>query len=121
MIDTETPVNYRQLYAQAVHAVMHGERTYFDAEEEAQLQRDNLQFYQTSPLEMLFYEQFAKPIDESEGEWLRVSDILDVLSQKGHAKLSSPANVKSLAIRLKRDGFSQRHLRTGNVYLVKRI
>ena len=121
MIDTDTPVNYRQLYAQAVHAVMHGERTYFDTEEEAQLQRDNLQFYQTSPLEMLFYEQFAKPIDESEGEWLRVSDILEELSQKGHAKLSSPANVKSLAICLKRDGFSQRHLRTGNVYLVKRI
>ena len=57
-IDTNITINYEQLYAQAMHEVLHGERYWLDDKDEALLKESNREFEQMSPLEQLFFAHF---------------------------------------------------------------
>lgn len=121
IIDVETPINYSQLYAQALDAVLRGERTYFTAEEEQQLQTDNKRFYVQEPLEQLFFEFFAIPDKEEEGEWLGVGEILKELSDKTHQSLVTSSNINRLGQILRQLGLVFQHKKNGNKYQIIRI
>ena len=121
IIDVETPIDYSQLYAQALDAVLKGERTYFTAEEERQLQADNKRFYVQDPLEQLFFEFFAITDKEEEGEWLGVGEVLKELSEKNHQSLVTPSNIRHLGQILKQLGVTNQHMRNGNKYLIIRM
>ena len=66
-IDTNVTVNYRQLYAQAFHAVMKGERYWLDDADEALLKESNEEFRQVSPLEHLFSLYSREKLEELAG------------------------------------------------------
>lgn len=121
IIDVETPINYSQLYAQALDAVLRGERTYFTPEEEQQLQTDNKRFYVQEPLEQLFFEFFAIPDKEEEGEWLGVGEILKELSEKTHQLLVTSSNINRLGQILRQLGLVFQHKKNGNKYQIIRI
>ena len=74
-IETNITVNYDQLYAQAFHAVMHGERYWLDDTDEALLKESNEEFRQVTPLEHLLQSRFsvASP-EKGDGEWLMTMD-----------------------------------------------
>ena len=121
VIDVETPINYSQLYAQALDAVLRGERTYFTPEEEQQLQTDNKRFYVQDPLEQLFFEFFTIPNKEEEGEWLGVGEILKELSDKTHQSLVISSNINQLGQILRQLGLVFQHKKNGNKYQIIRI
>lgn len=121
MIDVDTPINYVQLYAQALYAVMHGERTYFNKDEEVELQKDNRPFYVVDPLEEVFFEYFDRPANEEKGEWLRASEILKELSEKTHLSLVTQSHITELSVMMKHAGFDFHHTNSGNKYRIIRI
>ena len=118
VIDVDTPINYVQLYAQALDAVLRGERTYFTSEEELQLQADNKRFYVQDPLEQLFFEFFTLPEGDDEGEWMGVGEVLKELSSKTHQSLVTASNIRRMGQILKNLGVANQHKRDGNKYQI---
>lgn len=55
VIDTNRPIDYEQLYAQAMYELEHGERYWFDQEEEKIMVENNREFEQVPPEEQLFF------------------------------------------------------------------
>lgn len=60
-IDTNRPIDYNQLYAQAMHELDHGERYWFDQSDERIMTENNHDFEQIPPEEQLFYHYSALP------------------------------------------------------------
>ena len=54
VIDTTQPIDYEQLYAQAMHEIYHGERYWFDSEDEKIMTENNREFEQTPAILQLF-------------------------------------------------------------------
>ncbi len=87
-INTNVTINYKQLYAQAMDAIYHGERYWLNDEDEAVLKQTNREFEQISPLEQLFHCYFH-PVDlEKEGEWFTAMQIMNNLQTKTKDKLA---------------------------------
>ena len=87
-IRTNLTINYKQLYAQAMDAIRHGERYWLNDEDEAVLKQTNREFEQTSPLEQLFHCYFHPAEPEEEGEWLTAMQIMNYLQTKTKDKLA---------------------------------
>ena len=119
-IDTNISLNYSQLYAQAFHAVMHGERYWLDDTDEAILKESNEAFRQVSPLEQLFMSrfEFVSP-DDGEGEWLMAMEIFDHL-QKGIREKMPVGYLKHLGRMLKRKDVPHKRVVKGSFYYLKR-
>lgn len=59
VIDTNRPIDYEQLYAQAMYELEHGERYWFDQEDEKIMMENNREFEQVPPEEQLFFVIFV--------------------------------------------------------------
>lgn len=70
VIDTTHPIDYSQLYAQAMYELDHGERYWFDPSDERVMTENNRNFEQVPPEEQLFYRYFRAAGSDEEGEWL---------------------------------------------------
>lgn len=120
-IDTNIAINYEQLYAQAMHEVLHGERYWLDDKDEAVLKESNREFEQMSPLEQLFLTHFeeASPYRQDGGEWLSVMDIFNYLQSKSKDKL--PINKVNLFGRsLQKWNLVHKRNNKGSVYYLKK-
>lgn len=87
-IDTNVTIDYRQLYAQAMHLLYKNERYWLNDEDEAVLRQSNSEFEQISPLEHLFHCNFSSATNEKEGEWMTAMDIFNYLQENTRNKLS---------------------------------
>ena len=81
-IQTDRPINYTQLYAQAMHAINHGERYWIDDQDEALIRRGNEAFVEQSPQEIFLQKYFCIPGNREDGRWMNIQDIIDHLSAK---------------------------------------
>ena len=88
-IDNSQPIDYRQLYAQAVAALDSGERYWFTREEGVLQTESNREFQQQPLQEQLYYQYFRGADDESEGEWMLAVEIFQFLQKKSGIKLPS--------------------------------
>ena len=79
-IRVDTPIDYRQLYAQAVHAINHGERYWIDDREEAVIREGNELYVQQSPLEVMLRKCYRVPHGQEGGEWFTIPAIIDCLA-----------------------------------------
>ena len=94
-----SPIDYEQLYAQAIHDIYKGERYWFDAEDEKVMTESNQEFQVIPIAEQLFHQYFrAAREDEEEYELLL-----------------------AIAILLQRNQVPSIHAKRGNVYKVVRI
>ena len=82
------PVDYPQLYAQAVNALREGERYWFSAEEEVRLHRNNRAFEKRPLLEELFLYYFRAPEEEEECTPLSAPEILMSISKQSKTDLT---------------------------------
>ena len=106
MIDTDTPVNYQQLYAQAVWELDHGERYWFTREEEAEIETHNMGFQDMSSAEVLLM-MLYEPAARSKKNFLKAADILADIAEecrKRHLNKDVPS-MKRLTMALKARGF----------------
>ena len=119
-IDTNITVNYNQLYAQAFHAVMHGERYWLDDADEALLKESNEEFRQVSPLEHLLSSRFslASP-EEGDGEWLMTLDIFNCLQEGIREKLPI-GKLTHLGRLLKKWNVPNKRSGKGSLYYLKK-
>lgn len=111
-------IDYPQLYAQAKHLIMHGERYYLNDEDEALLKETNRKFEMETPLEQLFLTAFSKPNDD--GEWLTTTEIMATLKKLptfNKQKDLNPIKLGRTLIKLK---INKERKSQGYVYFVKR-
>lgn len=74
IIDTDTPINYQQLYAQAITELREGAPWYFSKAEEAEIERHNQEYRNLSSPETILTTYF-EPTDPSKENFLRAVDI----------------------------------------------
>ena len=93
-IDVNSRPDYRQLYAQALYLVEHGERYWFDERDVEKIMENNRQYMNLGAAELLFNDFFRVAEPEEDGvEWLTTSALLDVLrSHASNRLVLSPVN-----------------------------
>lgn len=115
VIDVACPIDYRQLYAQALAALRSGERWWFDAGEEKLLMRYNREFERVSPMEQTFLQAFCVPETQDGGEWYTAEQLLMVLHRQWHLPLSDSNRIffgrimKKLGVPSQRTRFGMRY------------
>ena len=114
-IDTTQPIDYEQLYAQAMHEIHHGERYWFDSEDEQIMTENNREFEQTPAMLQLFYQYFKTAQTKEEGEFLTPVEILNYLKKKSGMSLSDN-KVYHFGRLLQKCGIPSKHTYKGTVY-----
>jgi predicted P-loop ATPase len=102
IIDTATPIDYRQLYAQAVSELRRGAPYHFTKDEERAIGQHNEQYRcQTSPETLLL--AYFEPAERHKDNFMRAVDIQRELQKKVRA--ADVPNLKLLTLTLKACGF----------------
>ena len=114
VIDVVRPVDYEQLYAQAMAALYHNERYWFDEKEEAIMMEANQEFEQSPVIEQLFLVYYRAAEDEEEGEWVLAADLLQRIQKASKMKFS-PGQVNYFGRILQRLGVKS-YRKTRGVY-----
>lgn len=114
VIDVVRPVDYEQLYAQAMAALYHNERYWFDEKEEAIMMEANQEFEQSPVIEQLFLVYYRVAEDDEEGEWMLAADLLQRIQKASKMKFS-PGQVNYFGRILQRLG-AQSYRKTRGVY-----
>lgn len=119
-IDCDTPIDYAQLYAELLHELKEGARTYFTKEEEILIQQHNQLFYRASTLREVFAKLFevGNPVSD-DGEWMCTSAIYMELGKK-YGSMVSRETVVQLGRQLTMLEVPSRHSRWGTEYYVVR-
>ncbi|MDM8338146.1 VapE domain-containing protein [Mediterranea massiliensis] len=116
-IDCTTPIDHAQLYAQLKEEIQNGERSWFNKQEEAEIQQHNRAFYRTVPAEEVLESCFRFAESGEQGARLMsAADIYAVLKQKNPAAM---AGYSCMAFsRLLAQTGRRVHTRYGNGYWV---
>ena len=101
-IDTVSPLNYQQLYAQALYELDHGEAYYMSPEEERMMEDYNQRFQNTSTAEILL-SSYYQPAARQKNHFMRAVDILADLQQRTRG--SDRPNMQRLVKALKAQHF----------------
>ena len=79
MIDVDTPIDHRQLYAQCLHQLAEGERHWFNADEVRDIERRNRRYRRHQPVEELFFRHYRLPREGEVAQMLSSADIYEHL------------------------------------------
>ena len=119
-IQTNVTINYRQLYAQAMHDIMKGERYWLDDTDEAIVKEYNREFERVDPLEELFLCHFRGAEESEEGEWLTAMQIFNDLQQHTRDKLAIN-RIAAFGRTLRKLDIPNRKSKRGTLYHLTRI
>lgn len=117
VIDTNRPIDYEQLYAQAMYELEHGERYWFDQADEKIMIENNREFEQVPPEEQLFFRYFRAAEPKEEGEWLAPAEIMEHIQRNSGISLSVK-RVNVFGRILRKQEIPAKHTRKGVVYHV---
>ena len=120
IIDTRTPIDYAQLFAQLKDEINEGERTWFTGDDEADIQRSNREFEQFDSNKEIFLELFHKPKGSENGENMPLSRIIHEMHLRNRSIKEDDATFKKVGKMLKRMSFKHKHSRTGSEYYIIR-
>lgn len=117
IIDNRQPIDYRQLYAQAVAELQQGARYWFSHEEEAEITNDNRRFQRVPLEEESFHLHFHRPANGEKYEELTCVEILERI--KKHQKSFKYTDKTAMRLgRMLKAGFDCRRVHRGTVYRV---
>ena len=102
-IDTDSPIDYRQLYAQAVAELDAGCPWHFSKDEECAIERHNASYRAEASAESILLAHF-EPAPRKKENFLRATDIQGVLCQ--HLRPADVPSIKKLALALRACHFS---------------
>lgn len=114
-IQVSTPIEYDQLYAQAMHAIHAGERYWLNNEEEERLTRSNSGFQQETLEIQYLFTYFRLPETDETGDKYTAVELLDIISERSQRKFSNTSS-NSFARMLKASGIERVHTKYGNCY-----
>ena len=112
-----SPIDHNQLYAQLKAELLAGERPWFSAEEEKEIQENNRAFYKQSPAQEIFFRCFRLPEGEEAGRLMTATEIFCRLQKKFPSALRN-SNASQMGKALQTIGVKSVHTRTGNSYCV---
>ena len=98
IIDTDQPIDYGQLYAQAVRELADGAPWYFTKEEETAIEQHNQEYRCMPPTETVLL-AFYEPAERQAENFIKAVDILQTLRQ--HLRPADVPNIKKLTLALK--------------------
>lgn len=120
IIDYTQPVDYQQLYAQAIEAIRNNEQYWFTHEEEAYITDCNQKFLRTMPEEEIVHVHFRAPESDERYEELTCSEMLERIRTKNKGFKCSRTAAMALGRSLK-NKFASRRSRKGTVYKVVEV
>lgn len=121
-IRTETPIDYGQLYAEAVTLIRQKERYWLDDEDEALLRASNEAFEAQSPLELLLLDMFEVAKEDEEGaQLLSMPDLMTAVAKHKAFNRRTMNSLVQLGRALIKLGFRSKRKATGTYYWVKRV
>ncbi len=98
MIDTDTPINYQQLYAQALWELDQKQPYHFSKEEESAIEAHNAQYQRITPTDILLSTYF-EPAERERRYFMKAVDILCELNT--HITGADRPSLKLLTLALK--------------------
>ena len=110
-------IDHDQLYAQLVHEVEAGARSYFTKDEEAEMQRVNQPYYRLTPIEQLFRQFFRRPEPDEDFQSLSAAQLMEMLRRHAPSLLRQES-VTSFGRMLTRLAIPRDHQHLGNTYRV---
>lgn len=117
-IDMSQPINYDQLYAQAVALIDQNEPYWMDEKQTLEVMESNRQFKLRSPEEMFFEECFRIPEHEGEGQYMTTAAIFAAVKKKGGSAIRT-GNIRVFGQFLSNiDNIKRRRTHFGTEYLV---
>ena len=120
-ISYDQPINYDQLYAQAVALLAQNERYWFTQAEEEAITEDN-QSFQQLPVEELLFQQYFTISEATEAkQWLLATEILTVLAKKQKGFALSKKVIVNFGRILKRHRVPSKRSSRGTVYAVEGV
>ena len=81
MIDVDTPIDHRQLYAQCMQQLSEGERHWFTPEEVKDIERRNRDYRRHRPVEELFFRHYRLPHEGEAPTLLSAAHIYEHLTR----------------------------------------
>lgn len=118
LIDTLTPVNYKQMYAQAVEELRSGYCYWLTKEDEKILEQENSKYRQITPLMQLFTTYYRKATDEDvDAQWFSPLEIITSINNATHSHIELSKSI-TLGRELHGAGFESKRLNHGVVYRV---
>lgn len=117
IIDYQQPIDYDQLYAQAVEEIRKGEPYWFTHEEEAQITEDNRGFQRTTLSEATCFLYFREPKAGEAYEELTCVEMLERIKERQKGFKYTEKMVAQLGRALKPQ-FESRRVHRGTVYKV---
>lgn len=118
-IDVETPIDYKQLYAQIIDEIDNQHlRSWFTDEEVADIQLFNIKFRATSDLSAMLETCFCKPEEDSTAKLLTVKEITGTVTSQFPNVAKEKALDVHIGLLLTKMGYEKFHTRAGNVYNV---
>ena len=122
IIDTDTQadrqIDYRQLYAQIVYEIEHGEEYAFTGEREQLIIAQNADYYDTPNVVSLFDDLFRKPQAGDEVLLLSPTEILTRIRDERKVNVVSQANATLIGSYLHRKGYQKGKGRQGRRYMI---
>ncbi len=115
-----SPIDYEQLYAQAMHDLYKGERYWFDPEDEKVMNESNQEFQVMPIAEQLFHEYFRAATEVEECEQFLAIEILEQVQHDSKIRVSD-CNIIQFGRILQKNRVPSVHTKRGNVYRVVRI
>ena len=98
IIDTDTPIDHRAIYAQAVTELRGGGQWYFSKNEEADIERHNQNYRRQSTPETVLLSYF-EPAERNKDHFMLAVDIQKELRK--HVRMTDVPSIKKLTIALK--------------------
>ena len=119
-IDNVTPLDYGQLYAQALYEIRETEAPYwFNANEVERIQQANAAYFRTDDLETMLSACVRVPsMDEEDGEWMRMNDICDKITKQYPTVMVTTSLKVKIGQTLKVLGCSTKHTNKGQCYRI---
>ena len=119
-IDNVTPLDYDQLYAQALYEIRETEAPYwFNANEVERIQQANAAYFRTDDLETMLSACVRVPsIDEEDGEWMRMNEICDKITKLYPTVMVTTSLKVKIGQTLKVLGCSTKHTNKGQCYRI---
>lgn len=117
-IDLKRPINYRQLYAQAVEEIADGLPTFFSRQNERRIQRSNLPYKNTEVIAELVNEYFKVPENKNEEKQMTLVQMLRLIRQRNPGIGINRSSLIKLGFALISAGFTRKRARFGMVYTV---
>lgn len=117
-IDTVTPIDYKQLYAQILEEVKSGKRYWLNERETQELILQNERYRSVTDLSEMVDSTFTATSDEEKGQYLTTFEILDILEER-FCDLNRTRNINAeLGKILRAKQYKSHKKNTGMTYLV---